>query len=435
MRILVISQYWNPENGVPQRRWTWLSRILVDAGHEVKVVAPPPHYERAITFKEWFDGRIRNRRKPVEIGKSGESIVRTSYLPAGRSLTSRISNQAYVAFASLVAIAFRRQSLRGFQPDIIIGTVPALPTAVVTLFASRRLKAPYVIDLRDAWPELLDRPEQWNRATGSKSMRERALSHGPLQLTTWMTRKALDVSLEKANGIMLTSSYLRESFLVGSGRRFDKFSAPKMEVIRNVFPPETAFNHSLVTADFGRPFLNVLYAGTIGRAQNLNNAIEAVEIANNSGANVSLRLVGAGATKSELSRLVKERNVSVSIESRHPADGLESLYQWADTALVHLSSWEPLQRAVPSKTYELMESGIHISGVVAGETAEVISHLKSGDVVAPDNPAALAKLWTELAFDRKRLNVASTGADWVREERSQSRMRFLNLLESIFEDE
>ena len=48
MRILLVTQYWYPENGVPQRRWSWLAKILIDAGHEVCVVAPPPRNSRSI---------------------------------------------------------------------------------------------------------------------------------------------------------------------------------------------------------------------------------------------------------------------------------------------------------------------------------------------------------------------------------------------------
>lgn len=42
MRILVVSQYWYPDNGIPQHRWAWLSRTLTEAGHTVNVVCPHP---------------------------------------------------------------------------------------------------------------------------------------------------------------------------------------------------------------------------------------------------------------------------------------------------------------------------------------------------------------------------------------------------------
>lgn len=431
MKILVISQYWSPENGVPQRRWAWLTEMLVSAGHHVEVVAPPPHYQRRIGLDVWLKSLVAKERRIVETGASGESIVRTGYLPAGKSLTARVANQAYVALSGLSVIAFRKSSLREFRPDVIIGTVPALPTAVVTLFASHRLKAPYIIDLRDAWPELLERSKQWNRAIGNRSMRERILSFGPLQVTTKLTRIAINKSLERASGIVVTSSYLREHMREERQRRLVKHQVPEMAVVRNVFPSQTQYSHVSNHSERNEPTLNVLYAGTLGRAQDLKNALAAVEIANRQGADVRLRLVGAGATKQELRRLAKAKNLPVSVEDRQPADGLASLYRWADTALVHLSNWDPLQRAVPSKTYELMECGIHISGAVAGETAELIQRLNAGHVVTPNDPKALAGLWTELSRDRQLLEVSTQGANWVQGERAKTKKVFVSLLERV----
>ena len=86
---------------------------------------------------------------------------------------------------------------------------------------------------------------------------------------------------------------------------------------------------------------------------------------------------------------------------------------------MHLTDWEPLARAVPSKTYELMEAGIHISGVVTGETAELISKLHAGDVVNPEAPEDLANLWCDLARGPSRLSVSSEGLDWVNSERTE----------------
>ena len=92
-------------------------------------------------------------------------------------------------------------------------------------------------------------------------------------------------------------------------------------------------------------------------------------------------------------------------------------YEWADTALVHLTDWEPLDRAVPSKTYELMSVGIHISGVVKGETARIIKLLEAGDTVSPENPHELAELWTALYKNPSRLSITTKGGMWVESQR------------------
>ena len=44
MRILLLSHYWAPEVGAPQRRWNRLAEALISRGHELAVLAPAPHY-------------------------------------------------------------------------------------------------------------------------------------------------------------------------------------------------------------------------------------------------------------------------------------------------------------------------------------------------------------------------------------------------------
>ncbi len=117
--------------------------------------------------------------------------------------------------------------------------------------------------------------------------------------------------------------------------------------------------------------------------------------------------------------MAEQLKVNAEFYFRRPADALDEHYEWADTALVHLTDWEPLKRAVPSKTYELMSSGLHISGVVAGEAAEIIEKCNAGEVVPPERPEELAALWVHLANNPAALSVGNLGREWVEKERTE----------------
>lgn len=393
---------------MPQRRWAWLSKILIRQGHEVTVVAPPAHYLREVNLVDWAKSVVA-RRFTVEQGASGERILRCWYFPSGRSLTKRIINQATVAMSMLFFRARLSKELKGYRPDLVIGTVPALPTSVVTYLVARTYGAPFVIDLRDAWPELLRENEDWNSAVGSPSIRERLARLGPMQVLAAVTERLMNFSLQRADGIITTSERLT-NVLKKRGR-----PNQVVETIRNVFPPKTQFKATY--SQRRENSLNVLYAGTLGRAQKLENALRAAKLAQNAGCDIRLRLVGDGAAWEALHEEAARLGVSVEICHRQPAEELEDHYAWADTALVHLTDWEPLTRAVPSKTYELMSLGIHICGVVDGETADLIRRFGAGDVVPPESPQALADLWLELSRDRGRLKRTGKGAAWVEKER------------------
>lgn len=415
MKILVLSQYWWPENGVPQRRWSWLTGILMEAGHEVTVIAPPPHYQRLMNMKSWREERpFRTSVEPGR-GPSGELIVRSAFFPAGPSITQRAVNQATVAFGALWVVVKLPGQLKGYRPDLVIGTVPALPTAFATFLAARRFRSPYVIDLRDAWPDLLAQSDHWNSSTGKRSLREKVLRRGPLQAVSTLTRKIVYGCLRRAAGIIVTSSYFQQS-LEQRNELHTGGDHPPVATIRNVFPSKTEFVKRPPPEREGDT-LHVLYAGTIGRAQNLYNALAAAEHARQLGTDIKFRIVGAGVAKDALKAMAKTADIDVSFEPRREADNLREFYEWADTALVHLADWQPLNMAVPSKTYELMAMRMHITGVVHGEAADLITRLNAGHTVDPGSPEALAHLWVNLARHREKLVVGATASEWVGRER------------------
>lgn len=415
MKILIISQYWFPENNVPARRWQWLSNLLIDDGHEVTVIAPPPHYQRRISMKEWGRDVLRKKHPRPEIGPSTERIFRSTFFPAGSALTQRALNQAIVGLGSIWTLMRPPKALKDYNPDLIIGTVPAIPTAAVIALIARQFNVPYLVDLRDAWPDLLDEVHEWNKSIGIVSVREKIFRKGPFQVVRFATRHMLNRVLRGASAITVTSSYLARE--LGNRSEIKRSGGvPEIRTLRNVFPSLSAYQRD-DSEDRGRGHLNVLYAGTLGRAQNLQNAIEAAAIAKTRGLTVNLRFVGAGVAKEALMDYAKRLEVPVTFEARHKATDLEECYEWADTALVHLTNWESLTRTVPSKTYELMDAGIHISAVVQGECAELVKVLEAGHVVPPEDPDALADLWQQLIEHPEWRNVSEHGRDWVCRER------------------
>ncbi|MGP5617932.1 glycosyltransferase family 4 protein [Corynebacterium casei] len=416
----MLSQNWFPENGVPQRRWQWLVSGLIEDGHDVGVVAPPPQIDRNMGLKAWARQLSNIRRRGIENGLNGETIWRSGYIPAGRSLTSRVVNQASVALGQLVRIIGVRSSVKKFAPDLIVGTVPALPTAFVTYLSAKFLRCGYWIDLRDAWPELLNYSNQWNDAVGPPSVRERILRLGPAQILVSLTGLMLNKVLVNSQAIVVTSERLKKhleaQFNFGNSRK-----DVQVEVVRNVFPRDSiAVFSEDSSAEQSVPTrtLRVLYAGTIGRAQDLQNAFRAAELVFSSGIEIQFKFIGSGPAMQNLEWAFAASSIDAEFLAKKGAYELLEFYEWADTALVHLANWEPLQRAVPSKTYELMEMGLHITGVVSGETADLIQGLNAGSVVPPSRPEDLAKLWIELASNPERLKVDDTARNWVLEERN-----------------
>ena len=424
MHLLMVSQYWTPDNGVPQRRWAWLSHILNEQGYTLDVVTPGGR--SILSVKSFYNELFQPRDLINEHGPNGERIFRTRGFRTSSSLTARVANQAFVAADSLVlACAVIRRAEQ--KPDILIATVPALPSAFVVFALSRFFKLPYVIDLRDAWPELLAFSNSWNDAVGSRSIRERVLRLGPLQLMSFVTSRLVNRTLVKADGVIFTSEMHRQYFLkkyAGIQR------VPRTAVIRNVFPPRTTYIKKYSNKDALRP-LRVLYAGTMGRAQDLENILHAARIAHDSGFPIQLRFVGAGAAKPQLKKLGEELKVDIEFYDQAPADQLRMHYEWSDTAMVHLMGWLPLRLAIPSKTYELISSGIHVTAVGEGALPALIRFLGAGDVVAPGDPLELAKSWKKFA-ERGKFRQPDQAREWIQSERQHTaRQALFEILRAV----
>lgn len=397
--------------------------MLIDAGHEVCVVAPPPRNSLSVdTAAE----STQTRKLPYK-GTEGETIFRSSAYRVGDSITSKAANQLLIALSQVRTLIRNRKQI---EPDVVIGTVPALPTAGVTWVAAKIFDRPYVIDLRDAWPDLMGQASSWNAGVGDPSIREKLAKNGPLQLATRVSTKVLNSLLRGARAILVTSSSLKAS-LESRRELSTRGNNPEVVVIRNVFPVASQPTEGRGSRRKSG-HLNVLYAGTIGRAQNLQNALEAAKLAKQQGLQIHMIFVGAGAARELLQEKAQEFGVDARFIRLKPAELLNAYYDWADTALVHLAEWEPLRRTVPSKTYELLFNRIHISGVVEGEAADLILRLGGGDVVAPQDPLALANLWVSLGNSPMRLSVGTAGRDWViREREEETPVRLLQMLQQI----
>lgn len=370
MRILLVTHNYEPEIGAPQRRWSAFVRRFVAAGHDVTVLAPQPHYP--------FGHRLPGPRTATfraTTGRHGETVVRLPYLPYGPGTGRRLLDQLVTAAASVLPGPGRRA-------DVVVATVPALPTLAAGHVLARAVRAPFVLEMRDAWPDVIGEsgvaPGRMGRAVSS------LVSAGQRRADLVVTTSARFTEILRTRGVPRVVT-------VRNGVHIS-------DVPRSPVPPAR------------RDRLEVLYLGTVGRSQGLVGAVEA---AAELGDRVRLTVVGEGADRAEVASAAERLDAPVRLLPPAFGPALWEAYADADTCLVSLQAWPSFTFTVPSKTYELLATQRHISGAVAGETAEIIADSVGGDVVPPEDPAALASLWDGLSRDRSRLDVGPGPRDWA----------------------
>lgn len=388
MKILVISHYYAPEIGAPQRRLTSLIQRWQDAGHQVTVICPGPHYPDARSTEELRKGAARAFR--TEQGEFGEVILRMPYILHGFSGWSRAADQILVAVSSMLAAA--EQRLRGRTFDVAIATVPGVPTLFAGLGIKKILNVPLIIEMRDAWPDVISSTKRNNPLMELASKKVFA--------------PRLTAAQRKADALVTTTENFAQVLRARGMNRVHTISngTSEQKAISAIAPLE---KQSLQ--------LKLLYAGTVGRSQGLENLIKGFAMActQNPNVNFSLRIVGEGASKTGLEELAAELRAPVEFLPLQSREAITEHYAWADATVVSLKDLPAFEWTVPSKLFELLTVPRFVIGMVRGEAADILKASGAGVCLDPSDVVGLANLLGELAVDSSKLLVGNQGKKFV----------------------
>ncbi len=399
-RVLLVTHHYAPENVAPARRWSELVERLTAAGFGFGVLAPPAHDPSGSE-----DDEAAALVGTVTTGTHSERIVRTRFRRSTRGLVSRTTDQL-VAALSAVPLGLRHFSARSVRPDVVVGTVPGIPSMFAAWVLARCFRARFVVEMRDAWPDLIAPSGMLGTASRIGFRRavrafftrvaHRAISH--LQ-----TRADLVVTTTETFGVVLRSR----------GQRW-------VEVVRNGThdtEPALALHWEGHTPDrpgIDRP-LRAVYLGTTGRSQSLEAVIRAAAELSLRGHKLEVRIVGRGSEWTRLGWLAAALDAPVTVEP--PVSHAEALdlYRWADTAVVALHAWAPFEWTIPSKVYEVIARGVPVTAALSGEAADLVRDLGAGVVVPPDDVDALVALWSSWCEAGALPPVDPRAGTWVRE--------------------
>ncbi|MBM7502094.1 glycosyltransferase involved in cell wall biosynthesis [Brachybacterium muris] len=425
MRILLVTHYYAPEFGAPQRRWSALIQRFVAAGHQVTVAAPVPHYPSGRpTPQQSRDHRVG----AVERGEHGETVVRTAYLPHRSDIGTRTADHVVAAADSLRRL-LRRFTRPDARPDVVIATAPAIPSLLVGRVLALHWKVPLVAEMRDAWPDLVTHV---GPAGAVPVELAHAASPAPL-------RKGLGLLIGYAKGAVhhtVTHWQQGAQTVVTTTGRFAEVlrerGIAEPQVVRNGTDLD-GVHPQVDHAPGDHPELRCLYLGNMGRSQGLDTLVRAAARLREQGVPIEVRMIGHGVEATALAALAHELDAPVQVLPRIEHSDVEEQYAWADTVVVSLRGWAPFAWTVPSKLYELLATRRHVTALLDGEAAEVVREAGAGDVLAPQDEDALVRLWGRLAADRSLAAVRDSGRAWVAEHADDDVLaaRYLGMLEDV----
>lgn len=425
MRILLLTHYYAPEFGAPQRRWSALVERFLSSGHQVTVAAPVPHYPGGRPTPEQ---RRTHHVGSIERGAHGETVMRTAYLPHQDDILSRTADHLVAAGDALRRL-LARFSHPAHRPDVVIATAPAIPTLLVGRILATRWQVPLVVEMRDAWPDLVTH-------VGPAGAIPAEVAHAA---HTGLLRKAVNWSVALAKGQVhanVTGWQRGAQAVVTTTDRFADVLLERgidhVDVVRNG-TDLAGMRTQRDRADEDGAELRCLYLGNMGRSQGLETVVRAAARLRREGTDLRVRLIGHGVQAPALAALTEELAAPVEVLPRIPHREVTTQYAWADTVVVSLRDWAPFAWTVPSKLYEILATGRHITALLEGEAADVVREAGAGDVLRPEDEGALVQLWRKLAEDRTRISINGSGRRWVADNADDELLaqRYLEILDEV----
>jgi putative colanic acid biosynthesis glycosyltransferase WcaI len=383
LRIHVLGiNYWPETTGIAVFT-TGRAEYLASCGHRVTMCTAVPYYPQWKIAGE-YRGRLLAREE-----HEGVDIRRCPlYVPSRVTPLRRVAHEASFIAAALVRSLFCR------RPDVLFVVSPPLGLAAAAVVLSRLWRVPYVFHVEDLQPDA-------------------ALDLGMMKPGR-LTRFLYAVERHAYAGAALVSTITTpmRARIIAKGvpaRRVSQFSAwadPRLFTLPAV-REDAALREELGVG----PGFIVLHSGNMGVKQGLDVIIDAAE-RTRTDAGLTYVLVGDGATRPALEARVRASGLpNVRIIPLLPQDRFLRILALADVCLV------TQQRAVadiafPSKVVTLLAAGKPVVASVSpgSEVARVITMSGGGEVVEPENAAALASAVERLRGDAgRRAHMAAAG--------------------------
>jgi glycosyltransferase involved in cell wall biosynthesis len=359
VRLLVLSQYFHPENF----RINDVVEGLVERGHAVTVYTGLPNYPGGRFFPGYgMTGPLRETYK-------GAALHRSPLVPrgAGGGFRLALNYLSYAAFATALAPWLVRGTF-----DAILVYEPSPMTIGIPARALRAMKkAPLLFWVQDLWPESLS-------ATGA--VRSRAVLGTVERLIKWIYRGCDRVLVQseafvpsvRAHGVPAE----RIAYLPNSAEAFyRKLEARQADEEGKELPPG----------------FRVMYAGNIGAAQDFATIVAAAERLKIH-PSIQWIIVGDGRMRGWVAEQVAARGLQqcVHLLGPRPAERMPRYFAHADALLATLARQPIFAVTIPSKIQSYMACGRPIIAALEGEGGRIIREAGAGWVVPPEDPQALA---------------------------------------------
>jgi lipopolysaccharide/colanic/teichoic acid biosynthesis glycosyltransferase len=388
-----INQYAiTPDNPGGTRHYE-MAQFSADLGQEITIIASDFNlYTRQYKLRE------PNNRNPVsQIINSVEFVwlFATGYQKNDFRRTLSMLSFSFYVFIYLMGV-------KTDAKIVFIGSSPHLFAALATQIAAWLRRVPFILEVRDLWPEtLID-------MTGKKNFQSSILRFIANYL--YKTAKKIIVLAHASKGHISSLGFdERKIVYIPNGIDTQTFEFLEKPASPIVLPK-------------GKKIF--VYTGAHGPANDLETVLYAfAELQKQKRDDIYGLLVGDGPSKQELLVLAQKLQLqNLTFHDPIQKQDIPALLQNVDVGLLILKDAPVFRYGIsPNKLFDYMASGLPILANVAGDTESMIEEAGSGITVTPQDSEALAKGIVEMIKQlQENPQMGKLGIDFVAKNHNRS---------------
>ena len=367
MRILIVSQYFYPENF----KINDIAFFLKSKGFDVTVLTSKPNYPEGKFFKGY---NFFNKNTEII---NGVKIIRVPTIPRlnGGPLGMILNYLSFIFFVFFVFL-FKIKN----KYDLVFATLLTPVTSLLPMiWIKKRFKIPVILWVLDLWPDSF---------YANTSFR--------INIVSKLIEKISVQVYNNADSIFISSNYFRKPIVkrLNSTKRFSFFPNWAEDIFYNKIK-----NTSLDQFNYPEGF-NIVFTGNIGESQGFEDIVEAAKMTSHT--SINWILIGDGRKRDWIKSQIEDHNIkNIYIPGRYPLELMPSYFSLADILLITLKKDEVFSNTLPAKLQPYLTSGKPILGNLSGEGLDIIQNNSIGLACDPGNPAQLANLAIEMSLFTK----------------------------------
>ncbi len=355
MRILFLTDNFPPEVNAPASRTFDHCREWVKLGAEVTVITCVPNFPRGKVFAGY-----KNKLWQEEM-MDGIKVIRVwSYIVPNSGFLKRTLD--YISFsvtAFLVGLIVKT--------DVIVATSPQFFTALAGRALSKWKHKPWIMEVRDLWPESI-------KAVGALN------DNIFIKYFEWQEKRCY----KSAKRIIAVTDSFKEK-IAEKGITPQKIQVIKNGVNSELFKPMPKDEALLDNLHLkGKHIIG--YIGTHGMAHQLDFILDCAKELDTPLNNFHFLFIGDGAKKEELLKYKDRLGChNVTMLNSVPKNEVSHYISILDVCLINLRKSPLFTTVIPSKIFENAGMEIPILMGVEGEAKRIIESYHAGVCFEPEN--------------------------------------------------